>query len=267
MRLYWQARSELEHDYHTILHLFAPSMQRSWAVENQGVLRPPTRVWDPDKYYIETMRLKLPDDIPPVTYSLVAGLVSSSGERLAVPGTAQDLLHLRDMAVAPTRPNFFQRVRPTTAAPAETSDGLRLQGYDLLPIPQSPTLRLFWETGAGVTNDWTTYIHLTDAKGDIVAQFDGPPLAGLQPTGSWHSNAVYIDNLQLKLAAELAPGSYLLRIGLYDFNSGERLPFLPSTDAVQDHFDNGQLLIHLSVPDYSSIAPDNSPAAEAAVGM
>ena len=158
VRLYWQALGELEDDYHTFLHLYSPSLQRSWAVENQGVLRPPTRVWNPGKYYIESMRLILPADTPPVTYSLATGLVSSSGERLAVPGSNNDLLHLRDMAVAPTRPGFLQRERPTMVAGADTDDGLRLQGYDLLPAAESPTLRLFWETGDAVANDWITYI-------------------------------------------------------------------------------------------------------------
>ncbi len=260
VRLYWQALSELEDDYHTFVHLYAPSLQRSWAVENQGVLRPPTRVWDTGKYFIESMRLILPADIPPVTYTLVTGLVSSSGERLAVPGSANDLLHLRDMAVAPTRPGFLQRERPTIVAGADTEDGLRLQGYDLLPAAESPTLRLFWQTGDAVANDWIPYIHMTDTQGNLVAQFDGPALAGLQPTSRWHSNAVYIDNRQLNLPAELAPGSYLLRIGLYDFKSGERLPFQPSADGIQNHFENGQLLIPLIVADHNNSAPGISPA-------
>lgn len=67
VRFNWQALPELPDEYHTFLHLHAPAIQRSWAVENQGVLCPPTRVWDPQKYYIETMRLRLPEDIPPIS--------------------------------------------------------------------------------------------------------------------------------------------------------------------------------------------------------
>ena len=261
VRLYWQAHSELDHDYHTFLHLYTPSLQRSWAVKNQGVLRPPTRVWDPRKYYIETMHLSLPEDIPPVTYTLVAGLVTSSGERLTVPGSINDLLHLREMAVTPTRPGFLQQQRPSVAARAETDDGLRLQGYDLIPTTDDPghlSLRLFWETGDGAAHDWVTYIHLTDAQGNLTAQFDGPALAGLQPTSSWNANALYIDRRQLDLPAELSPGNYLFRVGLYSFSNGERLPFQPE-DVDQPHFENGQLLIPLLVP-HSSDAPGVSPA-------
>lgn len=246
VRLYWQAHDQIGEDYHTFLHLYTPSLQRSWAVENTGVLRPPTRVWNPEKYYIETMRLNIPADIPPVPYALVAGLVSSSGERLAVPGSENDSLRLREIAVRPLRSGFMQRVRPTTEASAGTDDGLQLQGYDLLDGPDGRSFRLFWETGKGVTGDWITYIHMTDAKGELVAQFDGPPLAGLLPTSRWQSNSLYIDSRKLERPNDLAAGRYLLRVGLYNFESGERLPFLPD-ESGHDKFDDGQLLVPVSI--------------------
>ena len=250
VRFYWQAHAELPDDYHTFLHLHTPAIQRSWAVENLGVLRPPTRVWDPQKYYIETMRLSLPEDIPPLTYALVAGMVSTSGERLLVPGSVNDLVELREMAVTPLRPGYLQSERPLVAADAATGDALRLQGYDLVPRSEQPdhlTLRLFWETGNGPTRDWITYIHLTDSQGNVAAQFDGPALAGLEPTSSWHTDALYIDRREIDLPAELAPGDYLFRIGLYSFETGERLPFEPDDDETTS-FENGQLLIPLRLP-------------------
>ena len=246
VRLYWQPHGQINEELNSFLHLYTPSLQRSWAVENRGMARPDSQWWNPDKYYVDDLRLSLPVDLPPLPYSLVAGMVSSSGERLTVPGSPDNLVHLRELAVAPTRPGFFQKERPASVAQAVTADGLRLQGYDLLSAADAPTLRLFWETGDGVANDWITYIHLHDAQGKRVAQFDGPALAGLQPTGQWHTNALYTDRRQLNLPAGLEPGAYLLRIGLYSFSSGERLPFQPD-GAGQAHFEDGQLLIPLIV--------------------
>ena len=248
VRLYWQGHGQINEELHSFLHLYTPAIKRSWAVRNIATGgRPDTQWWNPDKYYMEDLRLSLPADLPPVTYSLVAGLVSLSGERLAVPGSPDNLVHLRELDVAPTRPSFFQKERPTTVAEADTADGLRLQGYDLLPASGTPTLRLFWETGAGVASDWITYIHLHDAQGERLAQFDGPALAGLQPTGQWQANALYIDRRQFDLPDGLKPGTYLFRIGLYSFASGERLPFQPD-GAGQGHFEDGQLLIPLTIP-------------------
>ncbi len=86
--------------------------------------------------------------------------------------------------------------------------------------------------------------------GDLVAQFDGPALAGLQPTSQWHADALYIDRRPLDLPPELQPGAYLLRIGLYSSASGERLP-LRGDDNAQDHFEDGQLVIPLTVAPFS----------------
>ncbi len=208
-------------------------------------------MWNPELYYIETMSLILPTDIPPITYSLVSGLSSSSAERLSVPGSTDGLLHLREMTVAPLRPGLLQRVRPTTKAPAGTDDGLLLQGYDLLDEPAGHSLRLFWETGEAVSSDWITFIHMTDPQGDPVAQFDGPPFAGLLPSSKWEPNSLYIDSRRLELPGSIAPGDYLLRIGLYSIESGERLPFLPD-DSGQRDFESGQLVAQIRVQEAGS---------------
>jgi len=246
VRFFWQAEEQMDGDLRTLLHLYTPSLRQSWATENKGAIRPPASVWDPANYYIETMRLTLPTDIPPVTYSLVTGLSSSAGERFHVPGSMDGLMHLREMAVAPLRPGRFQRVWPSTVASGGTDDGLQLQGYDLFDLPAGYSFRLFWETGQGVDRDWITYIHLTDSRGELVAQFDGPALAGLEPTSMWKPNSLYIDSRRLELPADLVPGSYLLRVGLYSLESGERLPFQPD-DSEQGLFEGGQLLVPISV--------------------
>ena len=246
LRLYWQAHQRLNEDYNTFLHLYTPSLQKSWAVENIGILRPPTRVWNPENYYIETMRLKIPADTPPVPYALVTGLVSPSGERLAVSGSENNSLHLQTIEVKPLRTGPLQRVRPTTRASADTEDGLALQGYDLIGGPGGYTFRMFWDTERGVSRDWITYIHMTDSQGELIEQFDGPPLAGLQPTSQWRPNSLYIDRRELKLPEGLASGKYLLRVGLYNFESGERLPFR-SDDSALSQFEDGQLIVPISI--------------------
>ena len=246
VRLYWQPLAQISEELNSNVHLYTPSLKRSWAVESLGVYRAPASLWSPEKYYVETMRLYIPIDAPPITYSLVAGLVTSSGQRLAVPGVEDGLLPLRTLAVSPLRPGLFQRVRPSISARAGTTDNLQLQGFGLLPAHGGTTLRLFWETSGRVDNNWVTYIHLHDPLGERIAQFDGPPLAGLKPTSEWQPRALYIDRRQITLPTGLPSGDYLLRIGLYDRDSGERLPFLPEADD-QAHIENGQLLVTLRV--------------------
>lgn len=248
VRIYWQPLGELHDKLNGFIHLYTPTLQQSWAADNRGAARPDSQYWRPDKYYVDELRLALPTDLPPITYSLIAGMVESSGERLAVPGNEEEnILYLRELTVAPTRPGFSQVMRPAISARAETGDSLRLQGFDLLQAADSHTLRLFWETGSSAPDsDWITYIHMLDSQGELVAQYDGPALAGLLPTGQWLRNAMYIDRRQLDLPAGLPAGSYQLRVGLYDFSSGQRLPFQPGADA-HLHFQDGQLHIPLNV--------------------
>ncbi|MDE0068492.1 MAG: 6-pyruvoyl-tetrahydropterin synthase-related protein [Caldilineaceae bacterium] len=246
-RLYWQANGKAAEELHSFLHLYTPSMQRSWAVQNVGIGgRPDSQFWDPAKYYVDDLRLSLPADLPPVTYSLVAGMFTSHGERIIVPGSNDNTIHLRTVEVVPLRPGIFQREKPGIITPATTDDGLRLQGYDLFSQPGVPSLRLFWETGDGIRSDWITYVHMHDEHGERVAQFDGPAIAGLQPTSQWRAKALYIDRRELPLPAELLPGKYLLRIGLYDRSSGERLA-LQSEKESSSTFEGGQLLVPLSI--------------------
>ncbi len=247
VRLYWQGQGLITDELHSFLHLYTPSLQRSWAVENVGIGgRPDSQFWDPAKYYVDDLRLSLPADLPPSTYTLVAGMFTSEGERVIVPGSTDNMLYLRTLDVAPTRPGIFQKERPTTRVGAVTDDGLSLQGYDFMPQEGGPTVRFFWDSGKGISNDWITYIHLHDPSGGRIAQFDGPALAGLVPTSQWHANALYIDRRELGLPTELEPGNYLFRIGLYDPTSGERLSFYPE-DGTQRYFENGQLLVPLAV--------------------
>ena len=259
VRLYWQTRERLREDLHSFLHLYSPSLKHSWAVSQNhypggiGSIH-----WIPGKYYIDDFELILPGDVPPVRYWLVAGMVTSEGARLAVPGRQDDVLQLEALTVSPPRVGMFQRTRPVTAAEADAADGLHLQGYDLIPAPAGPVLRLFWETTGDVEGDWTTYVHMLDANGRLAAQFDGPPLAGLLATSAWRKEALYIDRRQLLLPEGLEPGEYLLRVGLYNTESQDRLLFVAHAGD-KGHFDEGQLLIPFSF-NMAASGPDLRPA-------
>ena len=86
-----------------------------------------------------------------------------------------------------------------------------------------------------------------DPQGELIAQFDGPALAGLKLTSEWQPRELYIDRRQISLPMDLPSGDYLFRIGLYDLDSGDRLAFQPEGDD-QIHFENGHLLVPLTIP-------------------
>lgn len=102
---------------------------------------------------------------------------------------------------------------------AVTGAAIRLAGYELQPGP-STRLTLYWQSLAPALDaDYTIFVHVLDAAGQIVAQADSQPRAGASPTSLWQQNEVVADPYTF----DLTPGKYALTVGLYDAETGERL--------------------------------------------
>ena len=97
-------------------------------------------------------------------------------------------------------------------------------------------LSLYWrptET-APPAFDYSLYIHLLDADGNLIAQWDGVPMQGEYPTRFWRPGESLLDYRDLRLPGTLSPGPAHLRIGFYDPLSGERLPIVVDGEPVGD---------------------------------
>ena len=67
-----------------------------------------------------------------------------------------------------------------------------------------------------------------------IAGFDGPPVGGNYPTSLWSPGEV-VEDVHLLDIADVPPGEYDLRIGLYNPTSGERLPAFGPDGPLQDY--------------------------------
>ncbi len=128
-----------------------------------------------------------------------------------------------------TRPADSVSARPPfVARDAAIGDGIRLEGYDAQPAQVRPGdalyVQLHWLTDGAPSADWTVFTHLVDpATGAVVAGKDAPPGNGSLPTTRWQTGWRILDEYQIDLPADLAPGDYLLRFGLYQAD-GEQMP-------------------------------------------
>ena len=113
---------------------------------------------------------------------------------------------------------------PETLVDAQLGDAIRLEGYALNAEQSPPQLTLFWSALKPVDADYTVFIHLRDAAGNTLAQWDRQPLNGAYPTGQWQPAETVIDPLLLALPDNLSPGDYYLAIGMYALDTLERLP-------------------------------------------
>ena len=98
---------------------------------------------------------------------------------------------------------------------------LRLVGY-AYDVPKA-TLHLVWQASPGTGADYTVFVHLMDAAGSRLVGVDGQPPV---PTSQWARGEVVLDERVVPIPDDLPPDDYRLVVGLYQPDTGERLPVL-----------------------------------------
>ncbi len=116
---------------------------------------------------------------------------------------------------------------------ADFGDALALVGWSAQPETlNSETLNLtiVWQAKRALPRRYTAFVHLTKSSGEKITQDDHEPFGGIYPTTRWAANEMVRDVYTLNLPRDLAPGKYLVRVGWYDSETGDRLPVLGSAD-------------------------------------
>lgn len=107
---------------------------------------------------------------------------------------------------------------------------IALQGFEFTSAPMNAgdtlSLRFFWKALADPPANYSVFLHLTSAEDFIpLAQADGAPAGGDQQTALWQAGQYFFsDSFALTLPLDLESGNYVVRIGLYDYLTGARLP-------------------------------------------
>lgn len=97
--------------------------------------------------------------------------------------------------------------------------GAELRGWRLTGEPRPGNtikVTLIWHALGRQNRDWTVFVHLVDASERIVAEDNRQPLDGAFPMTQWVAGDWIEDPHPLALPADLSPGQYRLRVGLYD---------------------------------------------------
>lgn len=125
-------------------------------------------------------------------------------------------------------PRQFSPTQPTQMKTAVWQNRFQLNGYDLNQSPEQLSLTLHWQALTRPDKSYKFFIHLIDANsGELVAQTDFVPRDWTYPTNWWEAGEFVVDTAVLPLET-VGSGTYELRIGIYDPDSGERL--LATTD-------------------------------------
>ncbi len=106
-----------------------------------------------------------------------------------------------------------------TPQPAQTAlgDVALLIGYDVAPArgADAVDVTLYWFALRETSQNYKTFVHLIGPDSGVIAQHDGDPAGGYTPTSRWRAGELIPDRHRIPYPANLAPGEYRLKAGMY----------------------------------------------------
>jgi hypothetical protein len=232
LTLYWQLLRAVRGDYFVYTHLLDASQNRQGGLDRRLQEGYPIAFWYPGEVVLDQRQIPIDKEAPAGLawirlggYEVVAG--QAKPLPLLGPGQSQpDTSLLLEPIVIGVSPKVVERDQLKPQQPLAVALGtpalLALRGYDLNQDASSLHLKLYWESLAPTSIDWTTFVHVRNEAGKIVAQKDGPAGTGQYPTSLWLPGEIVADSVVLPLENP-APPNYQIVIGLYDLTSGVRL--------------------------------------------
>lgn len=210
-------------------------LDKDFAVAGERVAtlgdRYPNVLWLPTERINETYPVPIRGDAPPGLYLLEVSLLRQNAPdsfaNLPARQNGQDiganLYPLRLRIIDPAHDT------PLPASPlAQIGQNIRLRQYALSSKTVSPgdslDVTLFWTNTAPLTESYTVFTQLLGPDGRVWAQWDNPPQGGRYPTTAWTGADTVVDRYTLTLPVDAPPGTYRLLVGMYDPQTGARLP-------------------------------------------
>ncbi len=250
--LYWNARTPPGEDYNITVQLWDDARNALISTTDfpyGGAYR--TRIWRADETVATHHWVRLPDTLPTGRYTLAVGVLHLLGGKL-LPVAGKDTGY--GFALAPELrrpPPAITRTATTLANPVEFGGVFRVRGANLaldgVPLSigaastarggQTLSLALDWETLRRPTRDYSVFLHIAPAP-DVPPTAQNDQRMGADfPTGAWRPPEIYHDALTVRLPESLTPGRYRLFVGVYYWQTGERL----TTDSGADQWEIGTL--------------------------
>jgi hypothetical protein len=197
--------------------------------------------WVPGEVILERFDFALPHDLPQGIYPVTMGIknLSTNEEfaldvplgQLSVEGHEDPFPGLACCAsIDSLLANFRQRVGLLSVAARGNGHRVEAPWLEPLPVQAGDTIHLTlkWLSLAPAEESYTVFVHLIDqANRPVVDNLDYTPLGGASPTHLWFPKWLpgqrMLDPYRLIIPTGLAPGRYLIEVGLYEMVGRRRL--------------------------------------------
>ncbi len=250
--LYWQAHRVLEQDADVSLQLFVGNDQRVALANGPpigGHSTRPTSSWRPGEVIRDVWYLDIPPETPaPALLRLDVGLfLPETLKPLPVQNLAGEDIPAA-IAKIQLEPKTWPAYRGDNAVNFTFGSAIKLIGYKTNTAEDNVLdVTLYWKSLAPVDESYTTFLHLLNADGALVAQSDVAPAQGLFPTSAWQPGDVVLSQHRLALPANSSPGVYTMMAGMYNPADGVRLPVLNAQNQtlINDAAPIGQITVNI----------------------
>ncbi|MCB8959818.1 MAG: glycosyltransferase family 39 protein [Ardenticatenales bacterium] len=224
VELYWEVTGQTPGDYLLFVHLIdGNGLMVAQRDTHPGLGRFPSSRWQEGDRFIDSFDLFLPETAyTPNEATLSIGLWVQDAYRIGITGpdgaSLGDALPLATIAIEPVPGDYPNRLA------ANFEGQLLLQGYQYddvrLAAGDELTTTLYWQTLAEPAAAYELRLELWDENGDLRVRQHRPLL--VDETGR-STNAAWQATYGLPLPADLAPGSYEVRLSVVDAASNELL--------------------------------------------
>jgi hypothetical protein len=177
----------------------------------------PFALWPTPIFLIDRVDGRIPDDVPPGTYSLKLHLFNGNAEMVYETGLGTLTIEKSQRLFDP--PSVQERLD------ALFGNEINLLGYDLAASSENKfDLTLVWQAEMAPAADYTVFVHLLGLDGVCcVWQTDVMPQQNQYPTSRWQPGEVVVDSYQITIPEGTASGEYVVEVGLYLAGNGRRL--------------------------------------------
>jgi hypothetical protein len=233
--LYWQRSGPLETDYSVYLRLIN-GVYDVWGSQDGSPLwgAMPTSLWEEGMVVADKRWITVLPGTPPGVYQIEMGMYDPETMVHLEPVDSDGDLLLGPVEVVRGTGSLVPS--PQVAHEANFDGKVRLIGYDLEgQSEQGGTLQLtlFWESLAGMEEDYTVFVHLSGEDGTVWGQRDSQPVTGFYPTSHWVPGEYVRDQLAVPISDGAPSGRYSLKVGMYHPATGQRLAVLDHAGKIE----------------------------------